>query len=215
LAIVRELSEEKGRVKVSLDSGYAFTLTEVVGARLRVGEELSMGQIEELLQESAVEEAYNWALNFLSYRPRSQAEIRRYLARKRISSGTIEAVLGRLERAGLVHDLEFARFWVENREAFRPSGARLLRYELRRKGLGEEAISEALASLDEEASAYRAACKASGRYAKLSEPEFSRRLGAHLARRGFPYALIQDVLRRVWQERENRDHANFSKGGET
>jgi regulatory protein len=106
----------------------------------------------------------------------------------------------RLERAGLLDDDAFARYWVENRERFRPRGLHALRYELRRKGIGDEVIERALASIDVSASAYRAA-EAKARQLRHQDPvTFRRKLLDYLARRGFEYEVAQDATERHWTE---------------
>ena len=96
-------------------------------------------------------------------------------------------------------DLSFARFWVENREKFKPRSARMLRYELRGKGVEESVIAQALAGLDEEESALRAAQQVPPRYSRLEGQEFRQRLTSYLARRGFAYPVIDEVLNRLWK----------------
>jgi regulatory protein len=106
-----------------------------------------------------------------------------------------------LERAGLVDDEEFARFWVENRERFRPRGPQALRYELRQKGIGEQIIDEAVAQIDFWDSAYRSAEKKARQWSHLDEEAFRRKLVAYLNRRGFNYQVAREVTDRHWAER--------------
>ena len=141
-------------------------------------------------------------LRLLAHRPRSEAEVRRYLRRKDTPPDVVTEVIERLGREGYLDDVAFARFWVENRECFNPRGPRALRQELRQKGLAEPLIEEALAGLDSEASAYRAAHRRLRRWRGLEYADFRRVVGGYLARRGFDYDVIRDVVERLWMERE-------------
>lgn len=190
----------RNRVNVFLDGKFAFGLAAIEAARLRLGQTLSDEEIADLAERDALERAHERALHFLSFRPRSESEVRRYLEGKHVSPEHIEEVMARLTRVGLVDDAAFARFWVENRGAFRPRGARALRYELRHKGLAPEAIDEALAGHDEEALAQEVARSQARRLRGLPQLEFQRRLGQFLARRGFTYDIITEVVERAWQE---------------
>lgn len=190
----------KERVNVYLDGRYAFSLQAILAARLHKGQTLSEEEIEGLLQEDAFQKTYDKALNFLTYRPRSRAEVRRYLERKRVSPEVSQRVEERLIRAGLLDDEAFARFWVENREAFKPRGRYRLRQELRQKGLDAQVIAQAVQEVDEEQGAYRAAEGRARRYAHLDRREFRRKLGSFLQRRGFSYEIVNDVVERLWQE---------------
>ena len=185
------------RVNVFLDGRYAFGLAAIEAARLRRGQTLSDEDIERLKERDSFEKAHDRALRFLSYRPRSEAEVRRYLQGKAVSPAIEEEVIERLTRANLLDDLDFARYWVENRVSFNP---RMLRYELRQKGLSDETIAQALTDLDEEEGAYRVALRRGRRLAHLDQVSFRKKLGAHLLRRGFPYEVVNPTVERAWQE---------------
>jgi len=188
------------RVNVFLDSHYAFGLAAIEAARLQRGQVLSDGDIERLKERDSFEKAHDRALRFLSYRPRSEAEVRRYLQGKAVSPAVEEEVIERLTRANLLDDLDFARYWVENRVSFNPRGLRMLRYELRQKGLSDEIIAQALTDLDEEEGAYQVALRRGRRLAHLDKVSFRKKLSAHLLRRGFPYEVVNPTVERAWQE---------------
>jgi regulatory protein len=172
----------------------------VEAARLRVGQILSAQEVAELQERDVAGQAYERALNLLSYRPRSVVELSRRLRRADFPSSAIEAALARLERAGLADDRAFAHYWVENREKFRPRGHRMLRWELWQKGVTDQIIDEVLASVNEAASASRLARKRAPRLRHLDEVTFRRRLNAYLTRRGFSYSIITDVVQEAWEE---------------
>jgi len=192
----------RDRVSVYLDGRFAFGVPEIVAARLRVGQSLSDAEVEALREHGSVEEAYNRALDYLSYRPRSRVEIANYLQRHDIPESQAEAVVERLEAAGFVDDAAFAQFWVENRGQFRPRGPRALRYELQRKGIGQEAIDQALEGVDPLAGAYQAAAKKAQQLRHSDQPEFYRKMVDYLARRGFDYDVAKEVANRCWSELE-------------
>ncbi len=191
------------RVSVYLDDEFAFGLSAmlVLARNLSPGQELSQHDIESLQNDESVERCYGAALNFLSYRPRSRGEVADYFRRKKIDLDVVEAVVARLERAGLLDDQEFARFWVENRQTFRPRGTRALRMELRQKGLDSRVIDEALAQVgDEEDTAYTTGLTRMQTYRALDEREFSRKMIGFLQRRGFPYEAAAAAAKRLWEE---------------
>jgi regulatory protein len=190
----------RNRVNVYLDGRFAFGLPAIVAASLQPGQSLSDGDLEGLREAGSLEGAYDQALDYLSYRPRSRAEVQAYLQRRGAPATQIGAVVERLEAAGLVDDLAFARFWVENRERHRPRGPMALRYELRRKGVNEATIEQALVSLDETDSAYRAVERKAQQLRDLDLPQFTRKLVEYLARRGFDYGIARDVAERRWAE---------------
>ncbi len=91
--------------------------------------------------------------------------------------------------------------WVENRGAFRPRSHKMLAYELRRKGVTEDTIQQALeeTSSDDDL-AYQAAVRYARKLARTEFEEFHRRLLAYLGRRGFSYGTAAPIVQRVWRE---------------
>ena len=194
ITALRFQKRNKDRVNVYLDGQFAFGLAAIEAVRLRVGQTLSDDDVARLQVQDQVERAYERALNFLSYRPRSEAEVRRNLRKKNVEDEIVEVVVERLTRTGLLDNREFARYWVESRLQFNPKGMRALRYELWQKGISDPVIADTLADFDEEAAARKAAEAGVRRLARLEARDFRRRLGAYLARRGFPYAMIEPLV---------------------
>ncbi len=189
------------RVNIYLDGEFAFGLTRLTAAWLRVGQELNEEKIGALKAEEERETVYQRALRFLSVRPRSTQEVRQNLQKHHIPAVLIEETLERLQRAGLLDDRLFARFWVENRTDFRPRAPAVLRLELQRKGVAEDIIEAILQEVtDAEALALDAARRRARRLRGLPWREFYRKLGGFLARRGFSYEMIPSVCAQVWNE---------------
>lgn len=188
------------RVNIHLDGEFAFGLARIVAAWLRVGQELDEEKIERLQAEDAQERALQQAMLFLSYRARSESEIRQNLRKHEIPEPVIQETLERLRKDGLANDDQFARAWVENRATFRPRSRRMMALELRQKGLDEESVKSAVADVDDEALAYESAQKRAGRLKGLDWSEFQKKLSGFLARRGFSYSVIAPVVTRTWNE---------------
>jgi regulatory protein len=208
---LREQKHDPERVNVYLDGAFGFGASRllIVARGIVQGKALSELEIEELRRDDDVERACNAALNLLSYRPRSRGEIETYFRRKGVDLEAAQAALERLERIGLVDDDEFARFWVRNRQTFRPRGVRALRAEMRGKGLSSEVIEGALHDLpDEELSAFDAGVPKLRSYGSLDEREFFRRMVAYLQRRGFAYPAAAAATRRLSAKRGDSPEAS-------
>lgn len=191
------------RVNVYLDGEFAFGLSRIVAAWLRVGQTLSEEKIRSLQEEETREVAYQRSMHYLSFRPRSEAEVRRKLLEKGFNQPLVEEIIDRLKAERWLGDAQFARLWTENRTIFRPRSRRLLRYELRQKGVSEDHIEEALNPLAEESElAYQAGIRYARKLTNLQPDVFRKRLMAFLARRGFSYGTIAPVVRRICSERE-------------
>jgi regulatory protein len=170
---------------------------------LRLEQELSPSQLELLQSEEAEQRAVDRALNYLSYRPRSREEVRRYLRRKETPPEIIEVALARLDRLDFVNDRTFAGFWIESREQFSPRGARALKNELRMKGVERDVVDEMVNDEQDEERALRAGRKKA--MARVNAPNidyatFRNRLGSFLQRRGFGYQIATKTVRVLWKE---------------
>ncbi len=151
--------------------------------------------------------AYDQAVRFLAVRPRSVWEVRQKLERYRsrqkesLAAAHIDWVTDKLLEQGYLNDEEFARFWVEQRNQFKPLAPRALRHELLRKGIAERTIEGVLAgAVDAEAAALQAARSQARRWRMLDEETFRKKMAAFLQRRGFSWAVVRDVLEQSWQE---------------
>jgi regulatory protein len=194
------------RVNIYLDGEFAFGLARIAAAWLAVGQELNEEKIERLLLEDARERAFQQAMLFLSYRARSESEIRQNLRKHEIPEPVVEHTLERLRQDGLANDKQFAQAWVENRSTFRPRSRRMMTMELRQKGLDDEAVKSAIENVDDESLAYEAAQKRAPRWKGLEWNEFRKKLSDFLARRGFSYSVIAPVVTRIWNEAHADEH---------
>lgn len=191
------------RVSVYLDGRFAFGLPAIEAARLHPGQHLDDSEIDRLRGMDAEQKAYDRAVRFLAHRPRSQGEVRRSLEQSGIDQAVVQAVIDRLVRQGYLDDAEFARFWVEDRQRFKPRGAYALRQELRQKGVDDVTIETAVADLDVAAAAYDAAHPRALRLSNLisSDPKmFRRKLSDFLLRRGFDYEVVSETVSRLVRE---------------
>jgi regulatory protein len=147
------------------------------------------------------ESAYDTAVRYLGPRPRSVLEVRRHLAKKRYDEHEVAEAIGRLRDRGYVDDSAFARYWLEQRDRYRPKGPYALRSELRAKGVTGDVIDSALAHAtagrDEADSALAAIQPRLARWRELSERERKAKAQAFLAQRGFSFEVIEDVLARL------------------
>ena len=198
-----EPQERRGgqRSNVYLDGRYAFSLTtELAVQELRVGDSVSDEQYTALILKDQQARCFDAALRFLGARPRSEREIRDRLARHEFDVTVVDRVIERLRRIRLVDDAAFATYWVEQRASHRPRGSRLLKQELRQKGVSQDVLAEALPLEDDDEGAYRAAQRKATSLRALDERTFKQRLGAFLQRRGYGYETIKPVVTRLWQE---------------
>jgi regulatory protein len=97
-----------------------------------------------------VDVARQICLHQLEFAPRTRAELAAVLRKKGVEDDVAEEVLGRFTEVGMIDDAVFAQMWVTSRHRGRGLAGRALQQELRRKGVDDDDIAEAVATLDPE-----------------------------------------------------------------
>jgi regulatory protein len=195
----------KERLNIFIDGEYAFSVAAIAATTLRVDQILQPEEIDKLRASDAVERAKQLSFRFLSYRPRSTSEIRRYLFKKEFDQLVVDQVIERLIELEMLDDRGFARYWVEQRETFRPRGRAMLQQELFLKGISREIADLAIADVNENISAHKAVANKASRWAAMPRAEFLKKVYQFLSRRGFSYGSISEVGQELWMSLSGSD----------
>lgn len=170
----------------------------------------------ELPPDERRKKAKEICFDLLAARPRSTDELRQALKRKGFDEETTETLLGKLDKAGLINDAEFAEMWVRSRHANMGLARNALVAELKRKGIDGDIAVQAAAEVDREAEEQRARELVRKRMRSLGnvdEQTAIRRLLGFLARKGYPqglaYTVIRDELREFGAESALLDDATL------
>jgi len=136
------------------------------------------------------------ALKILSLRPHSKQEVINFLRRKTSDAALINQTIAKLEKAKLINDEEFAKWYIESRSRTRPRGARLLSHELKQKGIDTATSNLESSSLDEVSLATKALEKKQKMWSKLSANDFKLKATSYLQYRGFSWDTIAKVVKK-------------------
>lgn len=160
---------------------------------LKVGQELSDGEKDKILESSAISKTYNRALYYLQFGPRTVSQMRTYLLRKDFNEEYIEVVLEMLIKEHYLNDELLARTFVEDRQHFKPRSRRQLQAELRKKGIGSETIELVLSELEEDDQlvAIKTLAEKKMRQTRYQD---STKMTQYLLRQGFVYSDVKQVL---------------------
>lgn len=170
-------------------------------AGLRKGQNLTDTDITGLKKSDLIHRCSDAALHFLSYRPRSEIEVRNRLNKRGFDGNVIDLTINLLKKNALINDREFARYWCDNRVAYNPKARFILKKELRLKGINEDVARDAVKDVDETAAAYQAGKKKAKAFSGLDYEEFHKKLYNYLKWRGFNYEIINSVCERLWEQR--------------
>jgi regulatory protein len=191
---IKQQVKRQNRYSVYVDGKYAcsFSDGELLNLGLRVGQELTEGELAKLKDDSRLDKAYSATLNLISHRPRSEWELRDYLKRKGVAGEDTETILNKLSNLDYVNDQDFARRWIENRRLLKPVSKRRLSQELRQKRVPDEVIKTALEEdKTDESTVLRELIE---RKRKQSRYQDDLKLMQYLARQGFSYDDIKSAL---------------------
>lgn len=158
------------------------------------------------MEDEKLQKLIGSAISYISIHPRSEAEIRTYLA-KRVTrfhmpeTAVLEA-LERLIQLRLVDDVAYAQMFVSSRMRSRPKGERSIRMELKTKGIQPDIIeaicSESFTKEGEESTelvqARKAIEKKWRQWQSLPVQERKQKIYRFLASRGFASTAIYKII---------------------
>jgi regulatory protein len=137
-------------------------------------------------------------LRLITIEPRTRVQLAQAMQRRQIPDEVADSILDRFTEVGLIDDQAFARAWVESRHHSRGLSRRALSTELRRRGVADDDVREAVETLDpdQEAATARQIIDRKLRSTRGQPPDArARRLVSALARKGYGPALSYRIVR--------------------
>lgn len=151
---------------------------------------------------------YPLAIRYLTIRPRSEYELRVYLAKKKISADIAKKIIYRLRQQKFLDDTAFTTWWIDQRIRVKQASMRIIQLELKQKGIKKEMVEELLQERDiekvEKKSIEKLLEKKMRRYGSLPKDEAYKKLGQFLQRRGFNYGEIKSQLTKFLKKEYNK-----------
>lgn len=190
----------KNRVNVYLDDkfGFGIDLDNFVLLHLKINQELADTEIEEIIRKAEFQKTFDKLLRFAMVRPRSEKEIKDYFKRKRTNELIHLQLIEKLKHFELLDDQKFAKWWVEQRQGFRPKPKRILNNELRIKGIKPDVIEQVLeeAKVDEEKMARDLIERKMYKWKNLEPRIAKQKMSQYLAGKGFSWDVIEGVVKK-------------------
>ena len=198
---ITELEVQKkdpNRINVYLNDEFAFGISRFVGISLKRGDSIDEDSINRLIIKDERERAFQRALSYISYQPRSAQQVINKLTEVGFNQGTIEDVISELCEKQYLDDKAYAHDWVASRVKSKPRSRQMLRFELRDKRISEEFIEEAISTAPEnDELAFQLGKKYIHRFRRLDDKEFEKKMTGVFARRAFPFSVIKLVISKL------------------
>ena len=142
--------KDKRRCNIYIDGRFCcgLTLEATMKNRLKVGMVIAPERLAEIQLESEKNTAMDKALYFISATRKTQEQVKKHLREKGYLPAVIDYVLEKLNGYDFLNDAEYAKDYVG--AAASKKGARLIKMQLQAKGVAQEDIDSAIATLQPE-----------------------------------------------------------------
>lgn len=200
MSIITSIKPQKNkkRVNIYLDDefGFGIDLDNFVILGLKLNQELSDKQIEEIVKKAEFQKTFDKLLKWATGRPHSEKEIRDYLKRRKVPEIIYKDLFSRLKYFDLVGDEKFAKWFVESRNEFRPKPERILRQELNFKGISREIIDKILGEtkIDEGKIAKDLLEKRMPHWERIEKEKLKQKQLVYLVQKGFSFELAKRAV---------------------
>ena len=188
------------RCNIEVDGRFfcGMQLFTVMERRLKVGSSVTEEELSALQFAGEKQTALDKALTHISASMKTEREIREYLRRKGYLQDVCDYVAEKMKSYGFLDDGAYAKAYAES--AGKKKGGRLIRAELRRKGVADEEIEAALEGASEEGAAE--AVLAKYMRGKPADKKTMQKAYAHLVSKGFGFDTAKDALKAYFSEAE-------------
>lgn len=187
--------KDKTRCNIYIDGRFCcgLTLEAMVKNRLKVGQTIDPVRLAEIQLESEKNTALDKALTHVSATRKTEKQVRDFLAGKGYLPAVVDYVIDKMRGYNFLNDSEYAEAYVEF--AGVKKGGRLIKMELRAKGVAEEEIDAALQNLDGETQE-QAASAILQKYMrhKTADKETLAKAFRYLMGKGFDYETARAAL---------------------
>lgn len=187
--------KDKRRCNIYIDGRFCcgLTLEATVKNRLKVGQVVTQERLEEIQLESEKNTAFDKALTHLSATRKTEKQVRAFLAGKGYLPAVVDCVIEKLRSYNFLNDGEYAEAYVEC--AAKRKGGRLIRMELKSKGVSDEEIDGALSLLEDgqEEEAAKALLQKYMR-GKTADVQTLQKACRYLLSKGYDYETAKSAL---------------------
>ncbi|MDY0235144.1 MAG: RecX family transcriptional regulator [Gudongella sp.] len=201
--IITKISIQKdiSRCNIYIDGDFAFGIDYSIKQEydLYKGKSLDEETIQLLKDKDDIKKAKNRAYNYLSYRQRTCAEMKKYLESKDFNNQTVENTISTLLVEGYLDDYKFAETFLLEKSSLKGYGPYRIKHELRNKGINDNIIESILDIYEEDIEELTRLVLS--KYKNILNEErdiIYRKVGGFLQRRGHSYDTIKKVLNKIF-----------------
>lgn len=184
------------RYNIFLDENFAYSVDETVLVRYQLtkGKELNQWTIEEMNFDDEIRKAFNKSLDFLSFRMRSEKEVRQKLKEKEFGNAIIDEAIKKLYKLNFLDDRAFSEALMRTQMRSSKKGPKAIQQDMQKKGIDKKVQKDVLASYSEEEQleiAKGLAEKIADKEKMKTPMQIEQKITDTLLRKGYSYSLIK------------------------
>ena len=204
--VIKQIRLKKGTnfCWLTLDSGEYFKIhiDLIVKYRLKSEIEISEDEFDTILSEQNIIDGIQYGINKLSYGIDSIANFRNKLKLKEYNNQAIEVIINRLKESGYLDDSKFAIEYISYLKDKKKYGKIRIIQQLRKKGINEQIINDAISKIDFEVENLDDIIKLSEKKLRLvsgkSIEKQMQSLMMFLKNKGYSFNIAKEVLERLF-----------------
>lgn len=199
---ILEIKKDKWtpRYNVCLENNenYKFSLEQIVKYDLKEDSDIDYNKLIEALKEENNKEAYNKALELLSFKDYTSFEIKTKLYKKDYDDDVIENVINKLIEYNFINDERYANNYLSYSLKYKKHGKNKIVYSLRQKGIDKSILSSL--SFDEDKEYEYALILGEKKFNKLKEDKNKKeKIYRYLLSRGYNIGVTLKVIETIFK----------------
>lgn len=199
------LCETKGRkiyVDPELCEGFYLYPGEVRRYKLEDGKQVTEEELTQIRKTCALPRAKKRAMGILVKQDKTEQELRQKLEQSMTDSISLEETMEYLRSFGYVNDYRYASDYIRNKK--KRKSYRLIRSELKKKGIPEEVLEQVFAEAGEQKGEdiREQIEKYIRKYPEMNR-EARQKVCAHFYRKGYAGSLVMETLERILEDKED------------
>lgn len=192
-----EKNKRNNRLSVYIDDKFAFTISEedYISLNLYDKAELTEETVNYIKNTLNFREAKAKAVRYLSLKLRTEHEVWKKLHSDGYEQECVERVISELKAIGYINNKLYAQKYVFDRSKLKPLSKKMMKRELKARGIDEEIIDEVLDDwkVEDEVVAEGLLKRKFGKY-DLDNEKVRRKAYMFLMHRGFSVGTIKEAL---------------------
>lgn len=195
------------RYNIYIEDKYAFAVDESILIKYQLSKDkvLEDWERDEIVFDDEVRKAFNKALHFLSFRMRSEHEVKKKLLDAEYGEAVVLEAIQKLYNLGFLNDETFSKALLETQKKTGKKGPRAIQQEMKKKGIEKSLQEEVLDSYTEEDQTQIAqglAEKIANQQSSKTPRQVKQKIQDTLLRKGYSYGIISKVIAEIEFETE-------------